>query len=266
MPNAGPVSFTATFTRYANAMSLGVRKNEVLLFSGSSATSPRVWTHTFTAAAGDRLDFFVGHYGSSSGGTTGLDLALSFTCACGNGVREGSEACDDGNINSNDGCSSTCTIEPFYGCSSSTPNECGQRKCYPVANSADVFSGSNPVGPFAFGIEPAGFGTFTPLSVWSPYQISGSAVLSLWSTGSPDPAIALTAMGDSMFPTGTIYMHPGPLNEPAVLRFTVPYAGAFSTVAEFLAGNTGQMNVGIRVNGVTVQTALDAGTLTHIYC
>ena len=30
---------------------------------------------------------------------------------CGNGAREATEACDDGNFASNDGCSATCTIE-----------------------------------------------------------------------------------------------------------------------------------------------------------
>ena len=44
---------------------------------------------------------------------------------CGNGFREtiGSytEACDDGNSNNGDGCSSTCTVETGYGCTGGTP-------------------------------------------------------------------------------------------------------------------------------------------------
>jgi fibro-slime domain-containing protein len=35
---------------------------------------------------------------------------------CGNGKIDGSEACDDGNTKSGDGCSSTCTIETGYAC------------------------------------------------------------------------------------------------------------------------------------------------------
>ena len=35
---------------------------------------------------------------------------------CGNGSIEGNEKCDDGNANSGDGCSSTCTIESGYVC------------------------------------------------------------------------------------------------------------------------------------------------------
>ncbi|MDD5470021.1 MAG: DUF4215 domain-containing protein, partial [Candidatus Peribacteraceae bacterium] len=36
---------------------------------------------------------------------------LSYVQACGNGVLEGNEQCDDGNIVDGDGCSKTCTIE-----------------------------------------------------------------------------------------------------------------------------------------------------------
>ena len=34
------------------------------------------------------------------------------TSTCGNGMKEGAEACDDGNTTNGDGCSSTCTVEP----------------------------------------------------------------------------------------------------------------------------------------------------------
>ena len=59
-------------------------------------------------------------------------IELGWTCngapsACqkwGNGIREGTETCDDGNILSNDGCSSTCSIEFLYICNTSNPNIC----------------------------------------------------------------------------------------------------------------------------------------------
>lgn len=38
------------------------------------------------------------------------------TAVCGDGQRFANEACDDGNTKSGDGCSSTCTIEPGFGC------------------------------------------------------------------------------------------------------------------------------------------------------
>ncbi len=35
---------------------------------------------------------------------------------CGNGIKEPTEECDDGNILNNDGCDNTCTIEEEYSC------------------------------------------------------------------------------------------------------------------------------------------------------
>jgi len=49
---------------------------------------------------------------------------------CGNGIEETGEECDDGNTNSNDGCSSTCqteTLEP-YNCN---PHNCNPYSCDP---------------------------------------------------------------------------------------------------------------------------------------
>ncbi|EKX37042.1 hypothetical protein GUITHDRAFT_145287 [Guillardia theta CCMP2712] len=37
---------------------------------------------------------------------------------CGNGILEPTEGCDDGNTFNNDGCSSTCTVEAYWTCSS----------------------------------------------------------------------------------------------------------------------------------------------------
>jgi cysteine-rich repeat protein len=41
---------------------------------------------------------------------------------CGDGVRIATEGCDDGNTNSNDGCSANCTIESGYYCADTFPN------------------------------------------------------------------------------------------------------------------------------------------------
>ena len=40
--------------------------------------------------------------------------------SCGNGMVEGTEACDDGNTAAGDGCSATCTVESGYVCSPTT--------------------------------------------------------------------------------------------------------------------------------------------------
>jgi cysteine-rich repeat protein len=47
------------------------------------------------------------------GGTSCADIACRF---CGNGLVEPTEPCDDGNIVSNDGCSSSCDVEPGFEC------------------------------------------------------------------------------------------------------------------------------------------------------
>lgn len=47
---------------------------------------------------------------------------------CGNGIRDPTEDCDDNNLDSGDGCSSSCTIESGWGCMTS---QSGQRdQCF----------------------------------------------------------------------------------------------------------------------------------------
>ncbi|MBU1533897.1 DUF4215 domain-containing protein [Myxococcota bacterium] len=43
---------------------------------------------------------------------------------CGDGVLEGNEVCDDGNLNPDDGCSSVCTVEPGWECTTASPSVC----------------------------------------------------------------------------------------------------------------------------------------------
>jgi deleted-in-malignant-brain-tumors protein 1 len=69
-----------------------------------------------------------------TGGTLACTAACTFntagcyTSACGNATVEGSEACDDGNGASGDGCSSSCTVESGWACSGSPSS------CAPVCN------------------------------------------------------------------------------------------------------------------------------------
>jgi fibro-slime domain-containing protein len=49
---------------------------------------------------------------SGTGGTTSPPGVIT----CGDGRREGAEACDDGNLNPSDGCSPTCTVEGGFSC------------------------------------------------------------------------------------------------------------------------------------------------------
>jgi cysteine-rich repeat protein len=47
---------------------------------------------------------------------SGINWYENTTPACGNGLVEGTEQCDDGNTNGGDGCDSTCQIEPGFFC------------------------------------------------------------------------------------------------------------------------------------------------------
>jgi len=60
------------------------------------------------------------------GGADAGDLDSSSDC--GNGVLDPGEQCDDRNIQSGDGCSSTCQIEPGWSCTGS-PSVCARTVC-----------------------------------------------------------------------------------------------------------------------------------------
>jgi len=55
------------------------------------------------------------------------ELILSYCYKCGDGLNDG-EACDDGNYNNGDGCTSTCTVETGYSCNTAT----WPTPCYPL--------------------------------------------------------------------------------------------------------------------------------------
>jgi cysteine-rich repeat protein len=61
-----------------------------------------------------------------SAGTFGLTVD-SRPYVCGDGKRDGAEACDDGNIASGDGCTPTCARETGFNCTSSNPSICTRR-------------------------------------------------------------------------------------------------------------------------------------------
>ena len=58
----------------------------------------------------------------TSGGVNGA-CGAGACVACGDGQKAATEACDDGNTTNNDGCSSTCAVEPNYTCAG-TPSVC----------------------------------------------------------------------------------------------------------------------------------------------
>lgn len=63
---------------------------------------------------------------ASSGSVTDLwfKVYAEDSAACGNGVIESGEQCDDGNVDPNDGCSSSCQVELFADCDGGSPSTC----------------------------------------------------------------------------------------------------------------------------------------------
>lgn len=53
-----------------------------------------------------------------------FDVAGCSGQGCGNGAVEGSEACDDGNTISGDGCDASCNVEPGWTCDTMSPSVC----------------------------------------------------------------------------------------------------------------------------------------------
>ena len=56
--------------------------------------------------------------------TEHYEIHIDIDPACGNGIFEGPEQCDDGNTTADDGCAPDCTIEFPYQCDLSSPSEC----------------------------------------------------------------------------------------------------------------------------------------------
>jgi cysteine-rich repeat protein len=66
--------------------------------------------------------------------------------ACGDGVRDGSEACDDGNVRSGDGCTTSCVAETGFLCTKANPSVCTRRPQNGDNTCGNVDCGTPPSG------------------------------------------------------------------------------------------------------------------------
>ena len=80
-------------------------------------------THAFVTALAINPATPTTLYAGTRGGG-----AFVFQIACGDGIVDGSEQCDDGNTARGDGCSATCTIESGWTCSGQ-PSVCTRGGC-----------------------------------------------------------------------------------------------------------------------------------------
>lgn len=71
-------------------------------------------TISFPAVAGTPIYLMVDGELANQSGTFELSVSLA-PQTCGNGILDGSEACDDGNLAPGDGCNETCKLEPVTG-------------------------------------------------------------------------------------------------------------------------------------------------------
>lgn len=76
------------------------------------------------------------------------DECTSACTACGNGQLDVGEECDDGQVppKDHDGCSSTCLLEPYWGCSETLPSTCWQELADPDAINVSPFESTSIVG------------------------------------------------------------------------------------------------------------------------
>jgi cysteine-rich repeat protein len=86
---------------------------------------------SYTAAVAGPVYMVVETF-STTPGSKDIDLDFAIS-ACGDGIIDVGQACDDGDTSSGDGCSATCTVEPGYTCTGA-PSVCTN---IPLASCAD---------------------------------------------------------------------------------------------------------------------------------
>ncbi len=82
------------------------------------------------------LELVDGHCLCPSGTALPSSTAAACVSTCGDGMRHASEACDDGNGDSGDGCSSACEVEEGYICSGGSGTSADVCTCAPEVSSA----------------------------------------------------------------------------------------------------------------------------------
>ena len=84
---------------------------EVVLGTRLASMCP-AFSSLYHRDAGAFLTAIGARYMCLAGSTYVQDAVLCPAAVCGNGIREGTEQCDDGNLVAGDGCSPSCTVEP----------------------------------------------------------------------------------------------------------------------------------------------------------
>ncbi|MDX9720543.1 MAG: DUF4215 domain-containing protein [Myxococcota bacterium] len=83
--------------------------------AGKDSAGTVAETVSYASPIDQTLYVIADTYSSTASGTYELELEVR-TPTCGDGIVEGSESCDDGELLDGDGCSSVCEVEPGYRC------------------------------------------------------------------------------------------------------------------------------------------------------
>jgi cysteine-rich repeat protein len=121
---------------------------------GSSGDLHGSWTNTTGSAATVFIIVDSGYGSSNQQGQFDLQLNTR-TPVCGDGVIDGTEACDDGNTAPSDGCDASCTVESGFVCSSAPSF------CY-ATGTGDICGAGNggpaiPLTPGSYAFDTTGF-------------------------------------------------------------------------------------------------------------
>ncbi len=115
----------------------------------------------------------------------------------------------------------------------------------------------NPNGVWTYGEMPIDFSYFTPFT--STEIVYGTCPV--WYPEAHPPEVWRNDSGGEIhgIQPGDVALHPRANHAPSVVRWTAPASGSFSVVGQFLAGDSGLMQVGIRQGSEWLWQTTDAG-------
>jgi hypothetical protein len=117
----------------------------------------------------------------------------------------------------------------------------------------------NPNGVWSYGWMPVDFSSF------NLYTNSGNTDVRIgwlgWASDlSPQVLFNPSVQESYGVPPGWLSMHPGPETQPSVIRWTAPANGHVNVAGQFLPGDSGIMQVAVRLNNQSWWSAADSGS------
>ena len=199
-------------------------------------------------------------------GTAGCSATCSIIPVCGDGIVGGAEACDDGNTANGDGCSSACAVEAGFACPAGSPSVCTQIITCPLPKQLLVFNGTGL--PLAIADNTTITSTINVPNVKTVSQVvlqidvshTYDADLDI-TLKSPAAAAGIDITSDNGVNadnyTNTIFSDNC---IPLVVNGIAPFSGCYKPEAP-LSAFIGQPSNGAWVLGVGDDSASDTGTL-----